>query len=693
MAKFPAQDIRNICLLGHSGVGKTSIAEAMLYIANCTDRLGKVEDGNTVCDHDAESVKRGFSVCSSIANLTWKNTKINLIDTPGYFDFSGGILEALRVAATALIVVDGATGVEVGTEIAFDRAAEANVPHAFIVNKVDDPSVKFEKVFKQLRDTFGHAACPIFLPANEVKGKEGIIDLINLCKYTYKADGTGTRQQTEIPEEYKAKVDLYRGMLMESLAETSDELMEKFFEGEEFTVEEVTGALTVGLLAGTIAPVIPVSATNLWGIRLLLDTVVDTFPSPISRRAEKILTNEGEIKDFRIRESGTPSIFVFKTVADPFVGKMSYFKVMTGELKKDMTLTNLSTGGSEKISRIYTLCGKKQTEVDSLAAGDIGMTAKLSETNTNDTLSIDTSMPKYTTIKFPKSFMQMAVKPKTKGDEDKIAAGIARLLEEDPSIKYENNAETKEQVIYGQGDMHLEVTMSRLKSRFGVAVELAKPKIAYREAIKGRADTEAKYKKQSGGHGQYGHIKVVFSPGEKEGLEFTQSVVGGTVPKNFYPAVEKGLLESMQAGVLAGFPVTSLKCDLYDGSYHPVDSSEMAFKVAANMAYKVGMAKAKPIILEPYGKLFVYAPSDMLGDIMGAITKRRGRVLGMEHTEKKGEQVIEAEAPFGEMNDFAAQLRAITQGRGSYTYDFERYEEVPDLIAQKIIAEANKDKE
>ena len=690
MAKIPAQDIRNICLLGHSGVGKTSIAEAMLYIANCTDRLGRVEDGTTVCDHDAESVKRGFSVCSSLANLMWKDTKINLIDTPGYFDFSGGILEALRVAATALIVVDGISGVEVGTEIALDRAAEANVPHAFIVNKVDDPAVKFEKVFKQLRDTFGHAACPIFLPVNEVKGKEGIIDLINLCKYTYKADGTGARQQTEIPEEYKAKVELYRGMLMESLAETSDELMEKFFEGEEFTVEEVKNALTVGLLSGAIAPVLPVSATNLWGIRLLLDTVVDTFPSPISRRAEKILTDEGE-KYFRITENGGASIFVFKTVADPFVGKMSYFKVMTGELTKDTVLNNLTNGSTEKIAHIYTLCGKKQVEVDSLAAGDIGVTTKLADTNTNDTLSVNPKMYKYTAIQFPKSFMQMAIKPKTKGDEDKIAAGIARLLEEDPSIKYVNNAETKEQIIYGQGDMHLEVTMSRLKTRFGVAVELTKPKIAYREAIKGTADTEAKYKKQSGGHGQYGHIKVVFAPGEKEGLEFTQSVVGGTVPKNFYPAVEKGLLESMQAGVLAGFPVTSLKCDLYDGSYHPVDSSEMAFKVAANMAYKVGMAKAKPVILEPYGKLFVYAPSDMLGDIMGAITKRRGRVLGMEHTEKKGEQVIEAEAPFGEMNDFAAQLRAITQGRGSYTYDFERYEEVPDLIAQKIIAEANKE--
>jgi elongation factor G len=341
----------------------------------------------------------------------WKDTKINLIDTPGYFDFSGGILEALRVAATALIVVDGAAGVEVGTEIALDRAAEADVPHAFIVNKVDDPAVKFEKVFKQLRDTFGHAACPIFLPVNEVKGKEGIIDLINLCKYTYKADGTGARQEAEIPEEYKAKVELYRGMLMESLAETSDELMEKFFEGEKFTDEEIVNALSAGFISGAVAPVLSVSATNLWGIRLLLDTIVDTFPSPISRRAERIMTDEGE-KFFRIKEVGDASVFVFKTVADPFVGKMSYFKVMTGELNRDTALVNIETGDSEKFAHIYTLCGKKQTEVDTLCAGDIGMTAKLAGTNTNDTLSVNPRMYKYTKIDFPKSFMQMAVKPK-----------------------------------------------------------------------------------------------------------------------------------------------------------------------------------------------------------------------------------------------------------------------------------------
>lgn len=687
MVKIPAKDIRNVCLVGHCSSGKTSLAEAMLYIAGKTDRLGKTADGNTVLDYDPESVKRGFSVSMSTANIMWKDVKINILDTPGYFDFSGEVSEALRVAASALIVVDGKTGVDVGTELAFDATGEANIPRAFVVNKTDDPEVKFDMVFKEIRDSFGHTACPMFLPINDGT-HEGILDLVNMCKYTYNKDGT--RETSEIPEEYVGKANTYRGMLMESLAETSEEMMDKFFSGEEFTTDEIITALRKGFLEGTTAPVFSTSATNLWGVRVLLDTIADTFPSPISRRAEKITTNDGE-RDFRIKEEGMTSVFVFKTVADPFVGKMSFFKVMTGELRRDMTLTNLTNGTYEKFAHIYTLCGKKQTEVDTLCAGDIGMTAKLSNTNTNDTLAAESAMPKYTPISFPQSFMQMAVRPKTKGDEDKISQGIAKLLEEDPTIRYENNAETKEQLIFGQGDIHLDVAVARLQTRFGVAVELAKPKIAYREAIKGKADIEAKYKKQSGGHGQYGHVKIVFSPAEEDGLTFTQSVVGGTVPKNYYPAVEKGLLDSMQHGVLAGYPMIGLKADLYDGSYHPVDSSEMAFKVAASMAYKEGLPKAKPIILEPVGKLSVYAPSDMIGDIMSAVNKRRGRVLGMSPTEKKGEQLVDAEAPFSEMNDFATQLRAITQGRGRYTFFFERYEEVPEPITQKIISESQKE--
>ncbi len=690
MANIPAKDIRNVCLLGHCSAGKTSLAEAMLYIAKQTDRLGKITDGNTVLDYDQESVKRGFSVSMSVANIMWKDVKINLLDTPGYFDFAGEAAEALKVAASALIVVDGKTGVDVGTELAFDATGKADVPRAFVINKIEDHEAKFDKLFKEIRDAFGHTACPMFIPVNDGTG-EGVIDLINMCKYNYKSNGT--RETVEIPEAYIGKAEMYRGMLMESLAETSDEMMEKFFAGEKFTPEETIEALKKGFLDGTTAPILCTSATDLWGIRALLDTVVDTFPSPISRRAEKIMGKDGEVNEFHIKEDGPASVFVFKTVADPFVGKMSFFKVMTGTLTHDSTLTNLSTGADEKLSHIYTVCGKKQVEVETLAAGDIGMTAKLAGTNTNDTLASDASMPKYMAIDFPKSYMQMAIKPKAKGDEDKISGGITKLLEEDLTLRYENNAETKEQSIYGQGDIHLDVTVARLKSRFGISVDLTKPKISYREAIKGKSDIEAKYKKQSGGHGQYGHVKIRFSPSEEDGLEFTQSVVGGTVPKNFYPAVEKGLTDAMKQGVLAGFPMKGLKADLYDGSYHPVDSSEMAFKVAASMAYKEGLPKAKPIILEPVGTLKVYAPSDMIGDIMSAVNKRRGRVLGMAPTDKKGEQVVDAEAPIGEMSDFATQLRAITQGRGRYTLDFERYEEVPELIAQKIIADAEKEQE
>ena len=458
---------------------------------------------------------------------------------------------------------------------------------------------------------------------------------------------------------------------------------------EAISKEEIVQALHDGILRGDIAPVVCGSATNLCGVRLLMDIIVDTLPSPVYHKAEIVVDGDEEFER-PVREHGPASLFVFKTVADPFVGKMSFFKVIGGELYADSTLKNLTTGEDERLARIYTVCGKKQTEVKMLSMGDIGMTAKLNNTNTNDTLSqMENPLP-YKKIKYPESFYQMAVAPKAKGDEDKISMGINKLLEEDLTLKFENNAETKQLLVSGQGDIHLDVTMAKLKSRFGVSVVLSAPKIAYRETIKGKITVEGKHKKQSGGHGQYGHVKITFAPGFAEGLEFTQSVVGGSVPKNFYPAVEKGLLESMQKGVLAGYPMVNLRADLSDGSYHTVDSSEMAFKLAASLAYKEGIPKANPVLLEPMGKLFVYAPSTMLGDIMGAINKRRGRVLGMEPTAKHGEQVIEAEAPMAEMVDFAIQLRAMTQGRGSYTLNFFGYEEVPMMSAQKIIEEAKK---
>lgn len=690
MEKIHSRDIRNVCLLGHGASGKTSLAEAMLYLTKGTDRLGKPSDGNTVCDYDPEEIKRGFSLSASIAPITYKGAKINIIDTPGYLDFIGEVVQAMRVAESALIVVDGKAGVEVGTELAWDMVCDAKMPRAFFINKCDDPEARFKRVFGQMHEMFGQSVCPVIIPLMEGDNIVGLLDLIEMKATGFGKNNAG--KEIAVPAGNEERIEVCRNMLYEAVASTSEELMEKYFNGDELTREEVVTALHGGILTGDIAPVICGSAANLCGIDLLMDLIVETLPSPIYHKAETIVEN-GEEKEIPLKEHGPASIFVFKTIADPFVGKMSFFKVMSGELYSDAALKNLTNGQSERLSHIYTICGKKQTEVPMLSMGDLGMTAKLAATNTNDTLSASEEPHAFKKIVYPESFYQMAVSPKAKGDEDKISQGIAKLLEEDLTLKYENNPETKQLLLSGQGDIHLDVVVSRLKSRFGTSVEISAPKIAYRETIKKKVEVEGKHKKQSGGHGQYGHVKITFSPGTQPGLEFTQSVVGGSVPKNYYPAVEKGLLEAMQKGVLAGYPVVNLKADLFDGSYHPVDSSEMAFKVAASHAYKEGLPKASPVLLEPVGKLCVWAPGSMLGDIMGAINKRRGRVLGMSPTQKKGEQMIEAEVPMGEMTDFAIQLRAITQGRGRYTFYFENYEEVPAANAQKIIEEAKKNAE
>ncbi|MBQ9747446.1 MAG: elongation factor G [Clostridia bacterium] len=687
MEKIHSRDIRNVCLLGHGASGKTSLAEAMLYVEKLTDRLGKTPDGNTVCDYDPEEIKRGFSLQTAIAPVTHKGAKINIIDTPGYLDFVGEAAQALRVAGSALIVVDAKAGVEVGTELAWDMVTKEKMPRAFFINKCDDPDARFKTVSKELHDKFGSSICPVVIPLMTGDKIVGLLDLIQMRAVAFENGKDG--QPIEIPEGNDERIATCRNMLHEAVASTSEELMEKFFEGEAITHEEIVKALHDGILRGDITPIICGSATNLCGVRLLLDIIVDTLPSPVYHKAEIVVDAEGE-HEVPLREHGPASIFVFKTIADPFVGKMSFFKVMGGELYADSTLKNLTTEQDERLTRIYTVCGKKQTEVKMLSMGDIGMTAKLISTNTNDTLSQAENALPYKKIVYPGSYYQMAIAPKAKGDEDKIAQGIAKLLEEDLTLKYENNAETKQLLLSGQGDIHLDVVVSKLKARFGTSVVLSEPKIAYRETIKKKVEVEGKHKKQSGGHGQYGHVKMTFAPGINPGLEFTTSVVGGSVPKNYFPAVEKGLLEAMQKGVLAGYPMVNLRADLSDGSYHPVDSSEMAFKIAASLAYKEALPKAQPVLLEPIGKLHITAPGDMLGDIMGAINKRRGRVLGMTPAEKHGDQIIEADAPMAELVDFAIQLRAITQGRGSYTLTFWDYEEVPALNAQKIIAEALK---
>lgn len=690
MEKILTKNIRNVCLLGHGGSGKTSVAEAMLYLTKGTERLGKPSDGNTVCDYDAEEIKRGFSLSTTIAPVMWNDTKINIIDTPGYLDFVGEALQGVRVADSALIVIDGKNGIEVGTELAWDYANDAGIPKAFFINKVDDPEARFSDTFNQLRDLFGMSVCPIFIPIGDGADNRGFLNLIDMKAYTY--DKSGKKTECDIPADFQDNAEELRNVLYESIAETSEALMEKFFAEEEITREEAVEAIRHGIAEDAIAPVICGSSTNLWGIDSLIEIISDSFPTHLAKKNESIIDGEG-FKDIAISETGDVSIFVFKTIADPFVGKMSFFKVMNGELTNEMTLKNMTSGVNEKLARIYTIKGKKQTEVDALSCGDIGMTAKLVDTNTNDTLT-NSGTIQYKKIKYPIPFLTMAVVPKAKGDEDKISTGITRVLEEDLTIKFENNAETKQLLLSGLGDIHLDVVVSKMKTRYNTGIELITPKIAYRETIKKKIQVEGKHKKQSGGHGQYGHVRIEFSPGEAEGLTFTESVVGGSVPKGYFPAVEKGLLESMLKGVLAGYPVVNLAANLYDGSYHDVDSSEMAFKLAASIAYREGLTKANPVILEPIGELKVLIPDAMVGDVIGDVNKRRGRVLGMNADEnKKGYQVVEAEVPKSEMLDYTISLRALSQGKGTFTFYFIRYEEAPAPIAQKIIEAAKKEAE
>ena len=678
MATYTTKQVRNVALLGHGGSGKTSLAEAMLYMAKATDRLGKPADGNTVCDCDPEEIKRGFSINLTLAHLDWKGVKINLIDTPGFLDFEGEVQAALRVCGSALFTVDAKAGVEVGTEIAWERAVRAGVPKAIFINKYDDPEANYSKVIAELKEKFGQSICPMLIPAE----KGALINLIELKKYTY--DKTGKRFEEDADP---SAVEEYREQFFEAIAMVSDELMDKYFSGEEITKEEAVEALQNGIISGAITPVYCGSATQLWGVVALMDSIVDSFPYPDKKKVEKILRN-GDYTTMPIEREGTPSIFAFKTVIDQY-GRTTYFKVMSGELKAGETLKDMRNGGSYKFAKLNIVRGRKLTEVDALCCGDIGAVTKFEGIEPNDTLSAVDVDFRFTRIHYIEPYYTMAVVPTVKGEEDKIALGIMKLCEEDKTLKFERTSETGQMLLSGLGDMQLDVVLSRLKKN-GVTAKYIAPKIAYRETIRKSVQVEGKHKKQSGGHGQYGHVKITFSPGEADGLTFTTSVVGGAVPKNYFPAVEKGLQEAMTKGVLAGYPVVNLAADLYDGSYHDVDSNELSFKMAASIAYKEGLPKANPVLLEPVGTLLVTIPESASGSIMGDLNgKRRGAVMGMNPSEtRRGYTVIEAEVPKAEMTDYTIALRAMTQGKGSFAYTVTRYDEVPGNIAQKIIAEA-----
>ena len=677
MAKIETKNIRNVALLGHGGCGKTTLAEAMLYIAGETDRLGSVAAGNTVSDYDPEEIARKFSISASMAPLMWKDVKINVIDTPGYLDFQGEVLQALRVADSAVIVVDGKAGIEVGTELAWDAAAEAGLPRAFFINKFDDNEARFGRVLDALHDTFGKNVCPLTIPMVRSGEVVGAIDLIDRSAHVF--DTNGRHSVELIPEESREAAEKYRDMLMEAVASTDEDLMMKYFEGEEITPMEAINAVHEGIIHGEIVPVFCGAATKLWGVWTLLDRITESFPRHTAKKTETLA--DGSKLD--IVPEGEPALFVFKTVADPFVGKMSFFKVMSGTVKRDLNMRNNTTGDTEKLAHIYVMKGKKQTEVDELACGDIGMVAKLSATNTNDTLTWNKEL-RYRGITFPTPYLAKAMVPVSKGDEGKISQSIAKMVEEDYTLRFENDAETKQLLIYGLGEMHLAVLAARLKSRFGLNVQYGVPRLAYRAKLTKSVDVEGKHKKQNGGSGQYGHVKIRFSPGEDEGLTFTVSVVGGTVPKNFYPAVEKGLQEAMEKGA-AGFPMTHLAADLYDGSYHAVDSDEISFKTAASLAYKKCLELAAPVILEPVGDLLITVPESLVGDVMGDLNKRRGSVMGMEPAEHhKGYTVLPAVAPKAELLDYPTVLRAMTQGRGSFSFRVTGYDVVPANIAAKI---------
>ena len=686
MKQYLAARIRNIALTGHSDSGKTSLAEALLFKAGASDRLGKTSEGNTVCDFDPEEIKRKVSVCTAVAPFAWGSTKINLIDTPGLFDFAGEAAQGVRAAESLLIAVSGKSGVDVGTEKAYKMAKDLSKATLFFVSKLDVEHSDFYKVFEELKSTFGPSVCPIVVPYVEDQKVKCYINLIDMKAYSY--DDKGEAHEVDMPD-FGHRLDGLTAAVSEAVAETDESLFEKYFSGEQFTRDEIIRGVHTGVTNGSISPVLCGCSTNLQGIDMLLDCIVDLLPSPWEKGAEVAVDAEGEPVEVPCTDEAPLAAYVFKTIADPFVGKLSYVKVISGKLAADSAPINSRTGQPERLGKIIYIRGKKQEDTAYITAGDIGAVTKLAATETGDALCDPKKVLSFDPIHFPHPCLTMAIKAEAKGDEAKIASALQRLMEEDPTLAYENNAETHQQLISGLGEQHLDVLVSKLKNKFGVSVSLEVPRVAYRETIRKKVKVQGKHKKQSGGHGQFGDVWVEFEPTVGDDLVFEEKVFGGAVPKSFFPAVEKGLQDCVKHGVLAGYPVVGLKATLVDGSYHPVDSSEMSFKMAASLAYKAGMPQASPVLLEPIGNLKVYVPDSNTGDIIGDLNKRRGRVLGMNPA-NDGLQEIEADVPMSEMSDFATAIRSMTQGRGYFTFEFARYEQLPSNLEAKVIEEAKK---
>ena len=682
MQKYTADRVRNIALLGHSGSGKSSFIEAVLFNCGNIDRMGKSNEGNLVMDFDAEEMRRHITINTSVASCEWRNAVLSFIDTPGDFDFMGEVQQALRVAGSALILVSAKSGIEVGVEKSVRYLQRPGIPYGFLVNGMDDENADFSRCILDLKNQYGRNIVPFMLPIRENRKFVGFVNVLTKTAYRFAKNGDLTT--CDVPADLVDMLEQYHGELVEQAAESSDEFMEKFFNGDEFTEEEFKAGLQERILHRHLLPVLVCSSTLNLAVKSVLDLLLDYFPDA-THKVVQALTPDGTNVELTSDPNGPLAALVFKTIADPFVGKISLFRVYSGKLKNGSTVYNANREKEERIANLSFIVGKKQYETQEVSAGDIGALTKLTETQTGDTLS-DKSQPlSLPSIVLPVPCLSMAIFPEKQGEEEKIAQGLAKLREEDPTFTYHTNKETKQMIISGLGEMQLDVLVSKLKNKYKVSARLEEPEVPYRETIRKKVKAQGRHKKQSGGHGQFGDVWIEFEPNpEQEELVFEEKVFGGAVPKNYFPAVEKGLREACQSGILAGYPVVNLKATLVDGSYHEVDSSEMAFKIAASLAYKAGLEKASPVLMEPISQAEAHVPENNMGDVMGDINKRRGRIVGIEH---KGEfSVISCEVPTSEMARYATDLRSMTQGRGWYTIDFLRYEQMPKEYADKVIS-------
>ena len=686
MPQYTTEQMRNVVLLSHSGAGKTSLCEAMLYSSGAITRLGKVDQGNTTSDYDPDEVKRKISIHLSLVPCEWQGMKVNLLDTPGYADFVGEVMAAVRVADGAVIVVCAASGVEVGTELVWDYVEERKTPRLVFVNKIDRENADFLKAVEELQQSYGKRCLPIELPIGAQDDFQGVVDLVTMKAYTQNQEG-------EIPDSLRSQAEGFREKLVEAAAETDDKLIAKYLEGEGLTEEEIRQGLRVATLSGQVVPVLVGSALKNLGTTSLLDAISHYLPSPKDRDQISATNTQLKKEETIALDSTAPlAALVFKTSADPYVGKLTYLRVYSGTLYSDSMVWNTAKKCQERIGQLFVLRGKAQEPVPHLVAGDVGAVAKLAETNTGDTLSGRDHPLALPAIEFPQPSMSVAVHPKTKADLDKLGSSLSRLAEEDPSLQVRREADTMETILSGMGEAHLEVVADKMQRKFGVSVRIETPKVPYKETITSSTRAEYKHKKQTGGHGQYAHVFLELEPLPRgAGCEFSNRIVGGAVPKNYIPAVEKGVLEAVREGVLVGYPVVDIKVTLYDGTYHTVDSSDMAFKIAGSHALRKGLSEAQPILLEPMVSIKVTVPESLTGDIIGDLNSKRAKVMGMN--QQGGWNVVEAQAPLAEVQRYAIDLRSITQGKGSFQMELSHYEEVPAHITQRIIAEREKEKE